>query len=835
MKKLSFIVLGAAVFLSAASVKAQTCPNLNFSYGTLANWQCYSGSCAYGSNSINPTAAIPGRHTIMDADALQKTGQFYDEECPMLPKVPDGFNFSCKIGNSGTGSEVDAIEYEMVVDSNNSLLMLYFAFVLQKAGHGQNDQPQFSMTIKDSLGNPLNDFPCGIIDFNLERIQLPSVCSALADVSPWVNTAISLESLIGQRIKIYLEVRDCTDGNHFGYAYVVADCRPMRIDLAYCNGDGIARMVAPEGFVSYEWTRSSHTSWRVYTRTIYLNGVAEGEIFTCKVTSILGCQSQVKIPIVKTRVDAAFKFGVKDANGHVDFAAHDTLDWYDTCSRTVTFVDFSEVSGSRKDKIRWEIHGLNVISVDSMFTYTFPNPVGNPVTYLVRLTVIAENGCADTSRGANRYITIYPSSVIKIDGPSQFCEGKTISLVKNAILSEFTEHRWSWIKSKDGSTGSCNCDTLKVNEYGTYYLQALGTNGCYAYDTLVVTQLKPAFQYLSIKHIDCWGNATGEFRHDNITGGSGTFDTAIWTIWDNVNKVFKDSNIISKIGTTVIFRGQIAGKYAFYGVDSEGCVIADTIVIREPDSLYFSTTTQATTCDLDNGEITFEVIGGTPPYTFSAENINTHEIKSPTNLFSGTYIAKVADSNGCIASDTVVITAEPVVPLTSISLSEHDMTINYLNQSKILSVAFNPADACNKNVVWLSRDENIARVNAGVSGTLVKALSYGETYVVVTSVWWGFQDSCKITVSNVDVPNYELEKTNYVIYPNPTTGKITIRNEKSEMRGEIEVFDVVGRKLLSHTPLTSHSSPLIEIDISHLASGLYFLKVDGKTVKVVKQ
>jgi len=85
-------------------------------------------------------------------------------------------------------------------------------------------------------------------------------------------------------------------------------------------------------------------------------------------------------------------------------------------------------------------------------------------------------------------------------------------------------------------------------------------------------------------------------------------------------------------------------------------------------------------------------------------------------------------------------------------------------------------------------------------------------------------------VGIVTITNHELR-----IYPNPTNGKLTIRYEESEMSSEIEVFDVVGRKLLSYTPLSSHSSPLIEIDISHLSAGLYFLKVDGKTVKVVKQ
>ncbi|MCL2130838.1 MAG: T9SS type A sorting domain-containing protein [Lentimicrobiaceae bacterium] len=73
------------------------------------------------------------------------------------------------------------------------------------------------------------------------------------------------------------------------------------------------------------------------------------------------------------------------------------------------------------------------------------------------------------------------------------------------------------------------------------------------------------------------------------------------------------------------------------------------------------------------------------------------------------------------------------------------------------------------------------------------------------------------------------------VYPNPTNGKIIVASDKVYKVESIVIYDVVGRKLLSHTPLTSHSSPLIEIDISHLANGLYFLKIDNKMIKVVKQ
>ena len=54
------------------------------------------------------------------------------------------------------------------------------------------------------------------------------------------------------------------------------------------------------------------------------------------------------------------------------------------------------------------------------------------------------------------------------------------------------------------------------------------------------------------------------------------------------------------------------------------------------------------------------------------------------------------------------------------------------------------------------------------------------------------------------------------------------------MIGEIENYDVVGRK---YDVGAKHILPNdeIEIDISHLANGLYFLKIDNKVFKVVKQ
>jgi len=71
-----------------------------------------------------------------------------------------------------------------------------------------------------------------------------------------------------------------------------------------------------------------------------------------------------------------------------------------------------------------------------------------------------------------------------------------------------------------------------------------------------------------------------------------------------------------------------------------------------------------------------------------------------------------------------------------------------------------------------------------------------------------------------------------LVYPNPTTGELTIEN--GELRIEnVEVYNIVGQKqkLIFNFQFSTFNS----IDISHLPSGIYFLKIGSETVKVVKE
>jgi len=89
--------------------------------------------------------------------------------------------------------------------------------------------------------------------------------------------------------------------------------------------------------------------------------------------------------------------------------------------------------------------------------------------------------------------------------------------------------------------------------------------------------------------------------------------------------------------------------------------------------------------------------------------------------------------------------------------------------------------------------------------------------------------SFKETVGIVTITNYELRIT---IYPNPTDGKLRITNYELREGTVIEICNVVGQ--IVFTSAVSALSPETTIDISHLANGMYYLKINEKTVKFVK-
>ena len=94
-----------------------------------------------------------------------------------------------------------------------------------------------------------------------------------------------------------------------------------------------------------------------------------------------------------------------------------------------------------------------------------------------------------------------------------------------------------------------------------------------------------------------------------------------------------------------------------------------------------------------------------------------------------------------------------------------------------------------------------------------------------------------ITYKQIGVGIIEPVQPKFVVYPNPTSGKLKIKNYELRDNSTIEIYDIFGRKqYFGYAQKSSHVSRVTrnEIDISHLPAGIYFLRVGEETVKVIK-
>ena len=85
------------------------------------------------------------------------------------------------------------------------------------------------------------------------------------------------------------------------------------------------------------------------------------------------------------------------------------------------------------------------------------------------------------------------------------------------------------------------------------------------------------------------------------------------------------------------------------------------------------------------------------------------------------------------------------------------------------------------------------------------------------------------TTSADGVIDYVLDNST-ILYPNPTTGIITIKNDDVIMN-QVAVYDVYGKLLMT----LDVNANLISIDASSFAAGLYFAKVQTENGVITKR
>lgn len=431
-----------AVILTQSPLRAQNCPNANFSLGNFTNWQGYTGTCC----PINtPTFGIvAGRHTIMSVPGTDpNTGN-------NLQYIPVGYTRTARLGNDNVNYEAEALRYTYIPDATSSLFIYNYAVVLEDPSHSPADQPRFELVVRDQFGNII---PCTQY-IVAAGIGIPGFQNAPGNVrwKDWTQVGLDLTGYIGTPVTIEARTGDCNLGGHFGYGYIVGNCQPLEIEVRYCIGDTSAVLVAPDGFASYQWSTGATT------QTIVINNPTPGaQNITCTITSVTGCQATLNTVINPIIVYPGFEW--------------DTL-----CNYTVNFTDTSDCDYSFINDWFWDF-GDNTTSTLQNPSHQYPGP-GN---YNVMLVATSNAGCKDT---------IIQTVHVDEDPVAAFILPDDCGLTVDFIDSSYVPNNLGTITNWEWDFGDLNSSTQQnpTHTYGSvniWNVQLIVTDSRGCTDTLV--------------------------------------------------------------------------------------------------------------------------------------------------------------------------------------------------------------------------------------------------------------------------------------------------------------------------------------------------------------
>ena len=112
-------------------------------------------------------------------------------------------------------------------------------------------------------------------------------------------------------------------------------------------------------------------------------------------------------------------------------------------------------------------------------------------------------------------------------------------------------------------------------------------------------------------------------------------------------------------------------------------------------------------------------------------------------------------------------------------------------------------------------------VKMGFPGTISEV--HGNTSVDVINI--SVQMQCMLT----DINEIENSNSSVSIFPNPATNEIRVHPDNYRDKVEsVEIYDVMGEKIISLTPGPSPSGEGSSVDVSSLRAGIYFVRVRGE-------
>lgn len=357
---------------------------------------------------------------------------------------------------------------------------------------------------------------------------------------------------------------------------------------------------------------------------------------------------------------------------------------------------------------------------------------------------------------------------------------------------------YTWSPAIELSASNISNPVANVTSTRTYTISGT-TSGCMTYDTVQIFVKPTPTPNLGNDSLFC---SLPVILNANTTANS--------YLWNN-------ASIGSSLNITT------PGKYWIRATNSNGCTNSDTILVGLGASPIVTLGPDTAFCQGSNINL-YAGSGSGNVYAWS-NGATTSSLSVGT---TGTYSVVVTNTIGCQSSDIINVTskAKPSVSLVFIgqtTFCKDDITVKVLTEGSPSGGTY----------IGAALTTNTFSVNQAGQG------SHIILYTIVGSN--GCSNTAKDTLTvNACVDIEELtDNVSLNVYPNPNSGIFTIElNTTANIEGILSITSIDG-KIVYTDKVEGNGLISKSISISHLADGIYYLKLETKdaikTYKVLKQ
>jgi hypothetical protein len=358
---------------------------------------------------------------------------------------------------------------------------------------------------------------------------------------------------------------------------------------------------------------------------------------------------------------------------------------------------------------------------------------------------------------------------------------------------------------------------------GNYTVTVQDKNECETLLPVSIESLHPSFSLAFGKQdVNCFEGQDGTVAL-TVSGGVTPFSYR----WKNMAE------------TSSTLRNLRAGSYEVTVTDGAGCFVTESLSIFQPaEPLRISRLTTYTACyNQDNGAVTIEAEGGTPPYQYSINNGSTFFPEATIRSATGTASVMVRDKNGCSVTSTTSVAQRNVRPEPNFLVSSKQ---NALDTLVLTDVSVPRPDS----VAW-AFDGNTIVIDSNPSAPMIRFAEEGNYAVTMT----GYFGDCAYPVTktiflNPFDPDREEDGLpgvkpiqSVIASPNPSTGDFTVVVTLNRKRNLSMVVYAITGNIVYQNNYADVQQVNQYISLGTAANGLYLVRViteaDAKEVKVI--